>query len=186
MLEKEEDQIRLADAAGCEVYVCFEGPLGAHLKQEVNEQIWRGEYVEIFSLLPLENFILDRGKLDYSKKEEEEEKWKYRLIPRSFANWLQVFAILASVIGERAPENCSALFCYLDAIGKAYRVYGGLAWLRYDEQFRQRKAIHSSLRWDHKDIRLLDAAHDLGAGWEFVSSVGGWRIFFLWTVGQQT
>lgn len=25
------DGVRLADAAKCEVYVCFEGPLGAHL-----------------------------------------------------------------------------------------------------------------------------------------------------------
>lgn len=46
--EKEVDRVRLADLDKCEVYVCFEGPLGAHLKQEVHEKIWRGEYVEIF------------------------------------------------------------------------------------------------------------------------------------------
>ncbi|PIO40904.1 hypothetical protein AB205_0215380 [Aquarana catesbeiana] len=47
------------------------------------------------------------------------------------------FAILASVVGEKAPENCSALFVYLEAISKAHRTYGGMAWLRYDEQFRK-------------------------------------------------
>lgn len=51
-----QDIIRIADAAKCEVYVCYEGPLGAHLKQEVREKLWKGEYVEIFSLLPLEKF----------------------------------------------------------------------------------------------------------------------------------
>lgn len=51
---KKQDLIRLVDVARCEVYVCFEGPLGAHLKQEVREKIWKGEYVEIFSLLPQE------------------------------------------------------------------------------------------------------------------------------------
>lgn len=33
------DVVRIADAAKCEVYVCFEGPLGAHLKQEVRDKI---------------------------------------------------------------------------------------------------------------------------------------------------
>lgn len=147
------DVVRLADAARCEVYVCFEGPLGAHLKQEVRERIQKGEYVEIFSLLPLEKFNLDRVKPDSSKKEDEEKR-RYRLIPRTFVNWLQAFAIMASVIGEKSPEHCSALFGYMDAIGEAHRVYGGTAWLRYDEQFRQRMAVRPSLRWDHKDISL--------------------------------
>lgn len=133
--------------------MCFEGPLGAHLRADVREKIWKGEYVEIFSLLPLEKFNLDRVKPDESKKEEEERR-RYRLIPRTFANWLQAFAILASVVGEKTPEHCSALFCYLDAIGEAYRTYGGNAWLRYDEQFRQRMAVRPSIRWDHKDISL--------------------------------
>lgn len=109
--------------------------------------------MEIFTLLPLENFYLDRVKPEESKKEDE-EKCRFRLIPRTFSNWLQAFAILASVIGEKAPENCSPLFCYLDSIGEAQRVYGGMAWLRYDEQFRQRKAIRPAMRWNHKDISL--------------------------------
>ncbi|CAJ0962012.1 unnamed protein product [Ranitomeya imitator] len=101
----------------------------------------------------LERFNLDRPRREDSKKEDEKKR-RYRLIPRSFSNWLQAFAIMASVIGEKAPENCSALFCYLDAIGKAYTTYGGQGWLRYDEQFRQRKAFRPSIRWDHKDIAL--------------------------------
>lgn len=76
------DGVRLEDTAKCEVYVCFEGPLGAHLKLEVREHIWKGEYVKIFSLLPLEKFNLDKA--DESKKEEE--KWQHRLIPYTFAN----------------------------------------------------------------------------------------------------
>lgn len=171
--ESEEDRVRLADAAKCEMYVCFEGPLGVHLKQEVREKIWKGEYVEIFSLLPLEKFHIERGKADESKKEEEEKR-RWRLIPRTFSNWLQAFAIMASVIGEKAPENCSPLFCYMDAIGEAYRVYGGTAWLRYDEQFRQRKALRPGLRWDHKDIGLWMKlmTHARAAGQPFLGGAG--------------
>lgn len=72
--EGRQDIIRLVDAAKCEVYVCYEGPLGAHLKQEVQEKLWKGEYVEIFSLLPLEKFSLDRVEPDDSKKGDEEKK----------------------------------------------------------------------------------------------------------------
>lgn len=42
------DGIRHVDAARCEVYVCYEGPLGTYLKAEVRERIWKGEYVKIF------------------------------------------------------------------------------------------------------------------------------------------
>lgn len=49
---------QFSDTAMGEVYVCFEGPLGAHLKQEVKEKVWKGEYMEIFSLLSLECFNL--------------------------------------------------------------------------------------------------------------------------------
>lgn len=176
-LDKRKEVVRIADAAQGQVYVCYEGPLGVHLKAEVREKIWKDEYVEIFSLLPLEKFNLDRVKPEDTKsKKDDEEKRRYRLIPRTFSNWLQAFAILASVIGEKAPENCSALFCYMDSIGEAFRVYGGVAWLRYDEQFRQRKAVRTSLKWDHKDISLwmrLMAAPRMGGSQSFPGSAGG-------------
>lgn len=31
-------------------------------------------------------------------------------------------------------------------------MYRGVAWLCYDEQFRQQKAVRPSLHWDHKHI----------------------------------
>lgn len=83
---------------------CFGAP-GFFLRYRV----WEGKYVKTFSFLPLEKNNLDGVKLDDSKKKEEEKRW-YRSITWSFTNWLQAFAILASVIGENAPENCFALF----------------------------------------------------------------------------
>lgn len=73
------DAVRIADAAKCEVYVCFEGLLGEHLKQDVRDKICKDECVEIFSLLPLEKFNLDSVKPDDTKKEDEESR-QYRLI----------------------------------------------------------------------------------------------------------
>lgn len=58
-------------------------------------------------------------KSDDSKKEEE--KRRYCLILHPLINWLQAFAVLVSVMGEKETEHCLALFCYMDAIGEAYR-----------------------------------------------------------------
>lgn len=85
--ESLSDGVRLADATWCEVYVCYEGPLGSHLKAEIREKVWKGDYVEIFSLLLLEKFNLDKVKLDERKKEEE--KHCYRLIPWMFTTVIQ-------------------------------------------------------------------------------------------------
>lgn len=143
------------DAAQRGAYVSFAGPLGTHVKKEVRERIWKGEFVEIFSLLPLEESVdlKDEDKKD-GKKEEEERSKRYRKIPKTFGNWLRAFCTLASIIGEKHPERCSPLFCYLDGIWEAYRVYGGLAWWRYDEQFRQRLAANPGMRWDQLDMPL--------------------------------
>ncbi|OCT72019.1 hypothetical protein XELAEV_18035002mg, partial [Xenopus laevis] len=135
--------IPMSDAAKGHAYICFEGPMGAHLKPEVREKIWKREYVDIFTLLPLERFNIEKfEKGKEHRKEEDEDRRRFRLIPRTFGNWLQAFTILASIVGEKHPEQCSAL------------VYGGFAWLRYDEQFRQRMSIRKDLNWDHRDIGL--------------------------------
>ncbi|KAM8972339.1 uncharacterized protein RCH25_017994 [Pelodytes ibericus] len=151
---KDVDPVRLADSSRGDIYVCFEGPMGAHLKQEVRDKIGRGEYVELFTLLPLEKFNLDAVSKPDDHKKEDEERRRYRLIPRTFSNWLQAFSTLASIIATKNPEHCAGLFCYQESIHEAYRVYGGQAWLRYDEEFRQRLAVRQGVRWDHRDIAL--------------------------------
>ncbi|OCT76054.1 hypothetical protein XELAEV_18031242mg [Xenopus laevis] len=100
------------EAAQRGAYVSFAGPLGTHVKKEVREKIWKGEFVEIFSLLPLEESVelKDDDKKD-GKKEEEERSKRYRKIPKTFGNWLRAFCTLASIIGEKHPESCSPLFC---------------------------------------------------------------------------
>ncbi|KAM4808264.1 adhesion G-protein coupled receptor V1 [Rhinophrynus dorsalis] len=95
----------------------------------------------------------DKEEKDAEKKEEKERR-RYRKIPKVFGNWIRAFSILASVIAERFPSKCSVLFCYQDTIWSACRIYGGLAWWTYDEQFRQRMALRPAVSWDQLDIGL--------------------------------
>ncbi|XP_073466578.1 NACHT, LRR and PYD domains-containing protein 3-like [Aquarana catesbeiana] len=141
---------------------------------EVREKIWKGDYVETFSLLPLEKFNLDKVKPDESKKEEE-EKLSYRLIPRTFPNWLQAFNILATVIGEKASENCSALFCYLDFISEAQRVYGGL-----ERPLRRRIGV-SAIRYFN--VLVVGNLTDFGYMYALISFEAG-PMCLMWILGH--
>ncbi|XP_068114917.1 uncharacterized protein [Hyperolius riggenbachi] len=54
--ESTKKKTPILDKAKGHSYICFEGPLGAHVKMETKEKIWRREYFDIFTLLPLERF----------------------------------------------------------------------------------------------------------------------------------
>lgn len=45
---KPMEDVGLADTAIGQVYVCSKEPLGAHLKPEVQQKIWKDKYIEIF------------------------------------------------------------------------------------------------------------------------------------------
>ncbi|OCT75296.1 hypothetical protein XELAEV_18030474mg [Xenopus laevis] len=102
-------------------------PGGVHLKPEVKDEIWKGEFIELYSLLPREDFIdVDEEKdKEKAKKREEEEKKRYRKIPKTFGTWLMAFCIYAGVLGEKQPQLCSSHFCYVDEIWSASRDFGG-------------------------------------------------------------
>lgn len=61
------DWIRLVDAALCEICL-LRGPPVCLPKSGMRKKIWKGDYVEIFSLLTLEKFNLDMVKPNERKK----------------------------------------------------------------------------------------------------------------------
>lgn len=134
-----------------EALPCELSPLGYHLSNAVKEKIWRGDFIDILSLLPSsKEFLLKSDKRIDDRSEED----RRRAIPRTFQNWLQAFCIFASVVGERFPDKCSGLFQHLDIVAEAYRHFGAIAWFNYDESFRQKLSVHPSLRWGVKDVGL--------------------------------
>lgn len=78
-------------------------------------------------------------------------------VAKTMNNWLQAFSVLGCVMGEKHPERCSELFIYLDFIYSAYKSHGGLAWWRYDEQFRRKLTFQPEIGWGMKamDVWLL-------------------------------
>lgn len=133
-----------------EVLPCEMSPLGFHLSHSLKEKIWKGEFIDILSLLPSSKEFL---KLD-KKSEEKADEDRRRPVARSFSNWLQAFCIFSSIMGEKFPERCSGLFQHLEIILEAYKNFGGLGWFYYDESFRQKLAVYPSLKWGMKDVGL--------------------------------
>lgn len=133
-----------------EALPCTLSPLGFHLSAGIRERIWKGEFLDLLSLLPLSEDSFQRAGGHDDKAEED----RRQPINRTFNNWLQTFLIFASVTCEKFPEKSPGLFQHLDIILVAYKNFGDMAWFVYDESFRQKMAVHSSLQWGDKDIGL--------------------------------
>lgn len=120
---------------------------GCHISKELREKIVQGQYLDIFSLLNRKI-----SKSDYDKFDERHNEAIRRKKPeRTWANWLPAFYAYAGILAGAKPELGAALFKYADTIYRAYVDFAGTAWLRYDEQYREKMAEDSSLTWDGTD-----------------------------------
>ncbi|XP_068251385.1 nuclease SbcCD subunit C-like [Nyctibius grandis] len=126
-----------AAEAAATPYVGLRRPLGYQLAKATKERIWRGEFIDLFSLLHTE-LAPEHG-------------------PRpgdTLDQWVSAFLVYASVVCEKHPARCGAMFKYLDTIRKLHATYGGTSWMNYDEDFRRRAAKDPSLPWGDVDLDL--------------------------------
>ncbi|XP_074913460.1 uncharacterized protein LOC142044663 [Buteo buteo] len=126
-----------AEAAAATPYVGLRRPLGYQLAKATKERIWRGEFIDLFSLLHTE-LAPEHG-------------------PRpgdTLDQWVSAFLVYASVLCEKHPARCGAMFKYLDTIRKLHATYGGTSWMSYDEDFRRRAAKDPTLPWGDVDLDL--------------------------------
>lgn len=109
-------------------------PLGFYLHPATKEKIWRGEFVDVFSLL--------------FRVEPMEEQDQHPKVERNFDNWLSGFLIYVSVLLQAQLWRGLALIKYMDIILRIRTFFVGPAWLQYDEMFRMQAAVLPSLPWD--------------------------------------
>ncbi|KAM6419699.1 uncharacterized protein J5M81_016645 [Pluvialis apricaria] len=137
-LERQGEAAAAVEAeAAATPYVGLRRPLGYKLAKATKERIWRGEFIDLFSLLHTE-LAPERG-------------------PRpgdTLDQWVSAFLVYASVLCEKHPARCGAMFKYLDTIRKLHATYGGTSWMNYDEDFRRRAAKNPNLPWGDVDLDL--------------------------------
>lgn len=71
-------------------------------------------------------------------------------VAKAIANWLQEFLVLGCIMGQKHLERCSEFFTYMDLVYSAYKFHGGVAWWKYDEEFRCRLCLQLDIGWDTK------------------------------------
>lgn len=125
-------------------------PLGGHLALSVKEKIWRGEYIDMFSLLHTEPEPVPK----VGEPVRDTELTRRRKIDRNWTNWLYGYTIYMAVVTQIYPKKAGALIKYLDIIHRTLRDFGGQAWLHYDENFRRRAAHDPSLSWKAPQLEL--------------------------------
>ncbi|XP_066439230.1 uncharacterized protein [Eleutherodactylus coqui] len=131
--------LKLADSLFCGV-----APLDAGLENEVVSKIINGNYVDIWSLLSVEHVSVDRERFTERGSEKKPK------VAKTFGNWLQAFLILAHVVCKQQPQKGPELLVYINTIHSAYKLHGGSAWWRYDEDFRRRISGSQQISWASK------------------------------------
>lgn len=96
----------LSYAAGCQPYAETSAPSGIHLHPSLEGNIWRGKFVDLFSLLfcePEPNLWTDCGAIN-----RELEQHKLQNVERNWNNWLSGYIIyMAMVLQARRVGLCT-------------------------------------------------------------------------------
>ncbi|KAJ1184030.1 hypothetical protein NDU88_000840 [Pleurodeles waltl] len=140
-----------AEGTGLDTLLFRPGKLAAHVAPDIKEKIWKGEFVDIFSLIRAKRRDVETKDKDSKASSSSDEKPK---IEESITNWLFGFNVFMSVMLERKPETGIAMICYANKILKAHHMYGGNAWLEYDRDFRWAKVEDPAIGWDQTEVNV--------------------------------
>lgn len=116
----------------------------------IKEKIWKGDFIDLLSLLPNSKNFANKN----DKRSDDGAENRRRPVTRSFYNWLWAFCIFSAVMGVKHPEKYSGLLQHLEHMLEAYKNFGGFGWFNYDESFCQKNAIYPNLKWGMKDAGL--------------------------------
>ncbi|XP_048242721.1 uncharacterized protein LOC125375861 [Haliotis rufescens] len=133
--------------------------IDAHVKQQVREKIWRGEYVDLGTILPNTEGSHEDGTITIAYDSSGKVIFKpIKQQPKrlSLASWTSAFHIFMCIYVSRHSEvrTTQGLLSYMETIRTAALRFGGDAWSTYDQQFRHRMSRDPSRRWDNIDGEL--------------------------------
>ncbi|KAJ1080161.1 hypothetical protein NDU88_000381 [Pleurodeles waltl] len=143
--------IASAEGAGQDTLLSRPGKLAAHVAPDIKEKIWKGEFVDIFSLIRAKRGELETKEKDAKALSSIDKKPK---VEESITNWLFGFNVFMSVMLKKKPESGIAMICYANKILRAHHMYGGNAWLEYDRDFRWAKVEEPVIRWDQTEVNV--------------------------------
>ncbi|KAJ1124348.1 hypothetical protein NDU88_002809 [Pleurodeles waltl] len=145
------NNITSAEGAGLDMLLSRPGKLAAHVAPDIKGEIWKEEFVDIFSLIRAKRREVETKEKDAKASSSIDRKPK---VEESFTNWLFGFNVFMSVILEKKPESGIAMICYANKILRAHHMYGGNAWLEYERDFRWAKVEDPAIGWDQTEVNV--------------------------------
>ncbi|KAJ1084500.1 hypothetical protein NDU88_004647 [Pleurodeles waltl] len=140
-----------AEVMGADTLLSRPGKLAAHVASEIKEKIWKGDFVDIFSLVRAKRREIESKDKDTKASSYTDKKTK---IEENITNWLFGFNVFMSVMLEKKPEIGLSMIFYANKILKAHHMYGGNAWLEYDRDFRWAKVEDPAIGWDQTEVNV--------------------------------
>jgi len=133
-------------------------PISVHIPSKIKEKIWSGEFLDLGILLKSHrDLAMDYMPLDgdLSIKGGMLTVVNKKSTPLSNIHvWTSAFLIYASVILEKWPNKGLEILKYMQTIRTAAARGCNEGWIRYDEQFRLKKALDPSSSWGKVDMEL--------------------------------
>ncbi|XP_069109307.1 uncharacterized protein [Argopecten irradians] len=129
--------------------------LGLHVSASVKLKITNGEYVELSQLLS--NSMGDSHQAHRISLVDGEllikPKNQYPKIS-DISKWTDAFIIYISIYTAVHPEQLHGLLKYMQVVRLGALRCGGMDWIKYDEQYRLRKALNPQGAWGIIDNEL--------------------------------
>lgn len=110
------------------------------------DKIWRGEYIDLNSLLPHRLGAPEPTLAEAFQRKTREEKHI-----TTIEQWVVCFNSFLSVVTMRAPHHVRDMLAYVSLIVKAAHDYEGTPWLSYDAHFKCLAATLQLQTWSSPD-----------------------------------
>lgn len=131
-------------------FVSAVSPLAIHLPQKVKDKIFNNQFVNFGTLLFHDPSSTQQNHIVFEDGVFQVEPKHKKQTISNISQWLDAFAIFASVYLVKYPTEGIPLFRYMALIKRgAEKVKGNL--LDYDIQFRLKKSFNISLCWAYVD-----------------------------------
>ena len=137
----------------------FGAPLGRFVPLATKEKIWRGEYIELGSLLAVDDpeshqhatmSLVTINQQLYFKPTTQKAKPIFNI-----DKWTSAFFIFISIYLQKHPLKAIEMIKYADLIRKLAHRFGGYGWVNYDKEFRLEQALNPTRSWATYDSDLF-------------------------------
>jgi len=126
--------------------------VSAHVKDNVRQRIWNGEFVDFSSLLPSDTHSHPQGS-SFKLITDDDGRPLFKPVerlsnkPLTLNSWTSAFHIFMSLYLLKHPSKAQELLTYAQTVRGAAGTFGGESWSVYDYHFRHKMARDPTRSW---------------------------------------